>query len=229
MAGVISEIVFRLRAGGSGVRRWLEDRWGDQRLDQEFGLETATRRTSKSLGLQNPEYVHYQAISYSDLRQLLEGIEIGSKDVFLDLGAGMGRAVCFAATYPFRAVIGVELVPELCSIARQNIERIRHRMRCREVEIVNCDATTYKIRDDVSVVYLFNPFGGAALETVLKNIGVSAREHPRTIRVLFYGTVSSEEFRAKAAEQAWMRLRRTRTLMTGVALLEYENDVSGGA
>jgi hypothetical protein len=40
---------------------------------------------------------------------------------FIDIGAGMGRAVLLAAEMPFRAVIGVELHPALTRIARKNL------------------------------------------------------------------------------------------------------------
>ena len=40
---------------------------------------------------------------------------------FVDVGAGMGRAMLLAAELPFRAVIGVELNPALVRIARRNL------------------------------------------------------------------------------------------------------------
>src|SRR5579863_10298253 len=40
---------------------------------------------------------------------------------FIDLGAGMGRAVLLASEMPFREVIGVELNPTLARIARRNL------------------------------------------------------------------------------------------------------------
>jgi len=40
---------------------------------------------------------------------------------FIDVGAGMGRAVLLAAELPFRQVVGVELNPTLARIARKNL------------------------------------------------------------------------------------------------------------
>ena len=40
---------------------------------------------------------------------------------FIDLGAGMGRAVLLASQFPFRAAIGVEINPALARIARKNL------------------------------------------------------------------------------------------------------------
>ena len=50
---------------------------------------------------------------------------------FVDLGAGMGRAMLLAADYPFRAVVGVELHPTLARIARANLAIWRAAKRTR--------------------------------------------------------------------------------------------------
>ena len=59
---------------------------------------------------------------------------------FVDLGAGMGRALLLAAAHPFRAVVGVELHPTLARIARSNLAlwraagrtHVPMRMHCRD-------------------------------------------------------------------------------------------------
>ncbi len=59
---------------------------------------------------------------------------------FVDLGAGMGRAMLLASAYPFRAVVGVEMHPTLARIGRRNMAlwraagrtRVPMRMHCRD-------------------------------------------------------------------------------------------------
>ena len=87
----------------------------------------------------------------------------------------MGRALCLAALYPFRSVIGVELSPELCKIAQQNVDRIKAKLRCQDVQIVNGNAIKYKVPSDVSIIYFFNPFVGEVMRKVLDNIALSLR------------------------------------------------------
>ena len=50
---------------------------------------------------------------------------------FIDVGAGMGRAVLLAAELPFRRVVGVELNPTLARIARKNLTAWRASGRAR--------------------------------------------------------------------------------------------------
>ena len=43
------------------------------------------------------------------------------RTVFVDIGAGKGRAMLLAAELPFRRIVGVELHPQLAAFARQNL------------------------------------------------------------------------------------------------------------
>jgi len=47
---------------------------------------------------------------------------------FVDVGAGMGRAMLLAARMPFRAVVGAELNPALAKIAQRNLVLWRRRV-----------------------------------------------------------------------------------------------------
>ncbi len=221
--GPLSELLFRLRRGPAKTWRWISDRLRDSRYDAEFGISSSPSNESKQSELECPEFVHYQAVSYSDMREILERISIHWSDIFVDFGSGMGRAVCLAATYPFRAVIGVEISPELSEIARRNLNRVRHKLESREVRIVECNATAYDIPDTASVFFFFNPFRGSVLAQVLQNIARSLQKSPRRVRVLFYGTVSSKHFRTQAAKHEWLHLSSETVLGTGAILLLYRN------
>ncbi len=217
----LSEIAFRVRGGPLKACTWALDRLLDARQDRRFGISSAERRSSRELGLRSPEFVEYQAVSYVDMRQLLAQLPIASGDVFLDYGSGMGRAVCLAAVYPFSRVIGVEISPELCRIAGQNIERVRHRLRSPDVQIVQASALEYLPPEDANTFFLFNPFGGTALSRVLENIRTSVSHSQRNIRIIFYGTVSTRRFQLEAATQNWLRLESEIVLKSGAKALLY--------
>jgi precorrin-6B methylase 2 len=157
------------------------------------------------------------------MRQLLAALKVRPDDVFLDYGSGMGRAVCQAATYPFRTVLGVEISPELCRIAIRNLERVRSKLRCKDVRIVNTSAVRYEVPAEVSVVFFFNPFGGATMQAVLDKIEDSLRHRRRTLRVIFYGTVSCQWFREQAAKRDWLALESETVLRTGALVSVYVN------
>lgn len=222
-APLASELKFRLRLSLPFHWRWLADRLGDRYLDRKFGIVSSERRSLVQLGLEVPDCTDYQPVSYSDFHALLKRISIGSDDVFLDYGSGMGRALCLAALYPFRSVIGVEMSAELCAIAGRNIDRVRHKLRCQDVRVANVNAVDYEIPSEVSVIYFFNPFGGSVLAKVLTNIAASLHAVPRRLVILFCGTASSEAFRLEARTQRWLDLRSQIMLPTGTVGLIYEN------
>ncbi len=223
VALLASEVKFRLRLALPFHWRWLADRLGDRYFDKKFGIVSSERRSLAQLGLEISDCIDYQPVSYSDFRALLDSISIGSQDVFLDFGSGMGRALCLAALYPFRSVIGVEISEELCAVAHRNIERVKPKLRCKDVQVVNINAVDYEIPPHVSIVYFFNPFGGRVLSSVLKNIASSLQAVPRRLLVLFYGTATSEVFRARASSEGWLALRSKIMLPTGTVGLIYEN------
>jgi SAM-dependent methyltransferase len=89
---------------------------------------------------------------------------------FIDLGAGMGRAVLLAAEYPFRHVVGVELHATLARIARRNLATWRAIDRARApMRIVCRDAAEFDLPSGPCVVFLFNPFGAPVLHRVLSH------------------------------------------------------------
>jgi len=88
--------------------------------------------------------------------------------IFIDIGAGMGRAVLMAAEMPFRAVVGVELHPTLAGIARRNLTLWRAAGRARApMKIVCKDAVEFELPQGPCLALLFNPFGAPVLRRLL--------------------------------------------------------------
>ncbi len=90
---------------------------------------------------------------------------------FVDVGAGMGRAMLLAAQLPFRAVIGVELNPALVRIARRNLEVWRKAGRALSpMRLVESDAAEFVFPRGACVAFLFNPFGAAVMRRLLRSL-----------------------------------------------------------
>jgi SAM-dependent methyltransferase len=90
---------------------------------------------------------------------------------FIDVGAGMGRAVLLAAELPFRRVVGIELNLTLASIARKNIARLRAAGRVpAPTRLICADAADYAFPAGPSLVFLFNPFGAPVMRRLLANL-----------------------------------------------------------
>lgn len=161
--------------------------------ERRYGVDTTDTADLDEFGLDADGRLPYAPSNWRVLARVLPRNSISSEDVFVDLGCGKGRVVLQAAMrYPFARVIGVELAPPLAEVARQNVERNRARLTCRDVEIVNADATEYQIPDDVTVAFLYSPFLGPIFAQVAANLTASLDRRPRPLRVLYKNPVEHE-------------------------------------
>lgn len=105
---------------------------------------------------------------------------------FVDIGAGMGRAVLLAAEMPFRQVIGVELNPALVRIARRNIAVWRATGRAHApMRMVQGDAVELAFPPGPCVAFLFNPFGAVVMKRWLKSLTKAFADRPGELDILY--------------------------------------------
>ena len=102
---------------------------------------------------------------------------------FVDLGCGKGRAVMVASELPFPRLIGVEIAPELCDVARANIA-LKAEWASR-ITILNHDATTVEYPETPLLIFLFHPFLAPVLRRVLANLERQLRRSPRETYILY--------------------------------------------
>jgi SAM-dependent methyltransferase len=162
-------------------------------VDRALNVETSTPVALAELGLDAPDRVSYEPGGWLDVPRVLRAREVGPHDVFLDLGSGKGRILLTAAQYRFARVIGVELSANLSAVARRNLATCRLTARCAAIEVVTSDAMDYTIPDDVSVVYLFNPFRQAILQSVLTHLLESIDRRPRKLRLIYRNAVHHDQ------------------------------------
>jgi SAM-dependent methyltransferase len=178
-------------------------------VERRNGINTADPVDLTNIGHAAPDRSSYKAAPWFALRRSL-GPTVSSDDVFLDLGSGRGRVVFQAAKhYRFRRVIGVELVPELHETAVLNIERNRGTLRCRDVRLICSDALEFSIPDDVTVVYLYNPFVGDTFAKVMDRLVASYDSRPRLIRLVYTNPVEHERL---VAMRRFRVVRKVRAL-----------------
>jgi SAM-dependent methyltransferase len=124
-------------------------------FDEEFGVRTSGLVAGRHLKSGHPHDRHataYYGVAPSVLRALLRrwrrsrpGRPIEEVS-FVDVGAGMGRAVLLAAEMPFHEVVGVELNPTLTRIARRNLTLWRALGRARSPMRIICgDAVEFRL------------------------------------------------------------------------------------
>ncbi len=116
------------------------------------------------------------------------------RSVFLDYGAGKGRALLLAAQHGFKKTIGVESCAELCSIAQRNIATYHERQPQRAIEVHCTDAALFEVPDEVNVAYFFNPFGPDVMRAALNRILESLRRCPREFLVVYLYPSFEESF-----------------------------------
>jgi hypothetical protein len=164
----------------------LRKAWVGAVFDRRYGVRTEEHIDLGELGVAAPGRVSYVPTGRHVLPSILSRRDVGPADVFLDAGSGMGRIVLQAALkYPVRRVIGVEISEELHRIAQTNLARNRHRLRAADVDLVNTDISSFEIPDDVSIVFLYNPFTGEILKDFIDRLVDSVNRCPRRVRVLY--------------------------------------------
>lgn len=175
--------------------------------ERRLGVDTRGFIKPENLGFGNAEFHAYDPIAYRAVYSMLERIPLEkSESTFLDYGAGKGRVIVVAATFPFKRVIGIELSTSLLAEANNNVKKMRHK-RAASVNLYQVDATQYAVPKDVNVIYFYNPFKGQVLHDVIDNIYDSYRQYPRKIYILYF---NNDHFEKIIANQNWiMRIYQT--------------------
>jgi cyclopropane fatty-acyl-phospholipid synthase-like methyltransferase len=158
----------------------------------EYRLGIATRGIVPT---DHPDSVHYGTMGYRTVERVLGHLDLGSSDVFVDIGCGKGRVLCCAARHPVRKVLGVDISADLVREARANAERLRGRKA--PVEVANLPAQEFDY-SDVTALFMFDPFGAATLAPVLERIGRDTKG--RSVRLAYANPTHEEVFQA----QAWL-------------------------
>jgi len=176
-------------------------RYGDVDYDWEFRVDTTAATVGWRARLQGLLHSAYQPIEPELFREIINSLGIDFREfTFLDIGSGKGRALLLAAEYPFRRVVGIELMPELNSVAQENIRKFSNEKRaCGEIATVCGDATEFSLPTEPSVVFLFNPLPEAELKKVLVNLATSLREYPWPTYVIYVNPVFEECVKACSA------------------------------
>jgi SAM-dependent methyltransferase len=161
------------------ITRFVSWLWGLP-YDLRHGVETRRRVPSY-----DSERQSFESVVPWNLIPVLRPSSITESDVFLDVGSGKGRALLIAAArYPFGRVIGVEMSEALHQAAVENVRRYRGGS-LRPIELVNGDALDYDVPQDVTVVFLNNPFSGSVFEGFMSNLRRSLDESPRPFQLVY--------------------------------------------
>ncbi|HTV92114.1 MAG TPA: class I SAM-dependent methyltransferase [Verrucomicrobiae bacterium] len=172
-----------------------KSRSGGRRFDRDYGVTThavlfLSDLDPEAAGDAGAHATHYEAVPVADFRALLALVpkDAFAHATFVDIGAGMGRAMILAAEYPFKQVAGIEVSPALYEVAKANLTNARARgLRCKDVRLVRDDARIAHYPPGDLVVFLFNPFDADALKATLGSI--ADRRDPGETWLLYHTPV----------------------------------------
>ena len=177
------------------IRHVIADRHA-RRWDRRHGVDTAGSIQLHSLSIVGPnrdfgnECVCTSPNSFDFMMRSLPNAL--SDYTFVDFGAGKSRTLLLASRFGFAKIVGVEFAKELVDCSRRNIARFKsERQRCRDLQIVEADATQFALPDSPLVMFFYNPFTRVVFDAVLKNIVASLKANKRRCYII-YGSSSHD-------------------------------------
>jgi len=186
----LSSTLWEFARDSTPARR--RQRYGDVEYDWDFRVDT----TGATVGWRDRLLGHFHspyqptepALFHEMLASLASSAKIDFREfTFIDVGSGKGRVLLMAADYLFRRIVGIELLPELHRVAKENIEKYKSdSQQCFAIDCLPADASEFTFAPEPTVLYLFNPLPESGLARMVGNLERSLREHPRAVYVLYH-------------------------------------------
>ncbi len=157
----------------------------DKLFDTLFGIDTVTdtmtyaRQESFFRDQKVNGPVSYLLLyKYIDRRQFKP-----SSDVFVDVGCGHGRVLCYIARRKLHKVVGFEISQEFAERANSNATKLRARKSAIKVHVgdaIHCDYV------DGTIFFFGDPFGHQTMKLVLAKIAESLAVRQRPVCCIFW-------------------------------------------
>ena len=176
-------------------------RYGDMEYDWEHRVNTTSGTVGWQARLLGLFFSPYQPTDPALFREMMANLPIAfDQFTFVDLGSGKGRTLLMASEYPFRKIIGVELLAELHRAAEKNIRAYHSAtQRCNRIEAVCADACEFIFPDTPMLLYLFNPLPEPGLRRTIRNLEQSLRQSPRQVWIVYHNPAMSGLLEASPA------------------------------
>jgi len=170
----------------------LRSRFGDADYDWDFRVNTTSGAVGWRDRLLGVLHSPYQPTEPGLFHEILDALAERAKldfagFTFVDLGSGKGRTLLMASDYPFRRIVGVELLPALDEIAQHNLAAYKNdSQKCFALESICADGTSFPFPEGPLVIYLFNPFPETGLRRAIANLRQNLTAKPRAAYVLYH-------------------------------------------
>jgi hypothetical protein len=126
-----------------------------------------------------PEMVFYQPTPARHILQLIRLSALSPSDTLIDLGSGLGHVPILASILTGAACIGIEAEPAYVESARA----CARDLRLNRVTFIHQNAIDANLAGG-TVFYLYTPFTGSTLKTVLQRLQIESAERRITLCTL---------------------------------------------
>jgi hypothetical protein len=176
------------------VKEYVDFDLGDSKHQQEAGYDNLDVFINGLFPFQSipeqtkdlePEMVYYQKTPARIVFELVEKTHFSEKDVFFDLGSGLGQAAILVNLLTGVTVRGIEFEPAFCDYARDCVEGLN----LPDVKFINTDARNADYSEG-TVFFMYTPFSGKILQEVLDMLRKEALL--RKIRIITYGPCTAQ-------------------------------------
>src|SRR5580692_7003206 len=168
-------------------------RYGDIDYDWDFRVDTTSATVGWRDRLLGMFHSPYQPTEPALFREMLASLKQSNPKIdfreftFIDIGSGKGRVLLMAADYPFRRILGIELLPSLHRVAPENIKKYKSdSQQCFAIVCLLGDASEFGFPLEPTVLYLFDALPESGLARMISNLEHSLREHRRPMFVLYH-------------------------------------------
>lgn len=156
--------------------------------EKKYGIQTTGADELQQLKKMGTDISHatiYMPVSYHLLEIIFTHLPQHNRHHFLDIGCGKGRAICVAAFNGFLKVTGIDFSEKFCDAATKNFKIIQKKTAHTQCTIVHNNILNYTIPNDVSCIFLFNPFDDEIMKVVVENIVISLQQQPRNLTIVY--------------------------------------------
>ncbi len=180
----------------------------EKKFDMKYDIETRHHISSKDLKIEskNKEFAfRYEPIPNKDFYASMKYLNIQHEEyVFIDVGAGKGRALLLASDYPFKEFIGIEFSKEVYNIANSNINKfISINKKNYNYNLLYMDATEYTFPNENIILFLYNPFDGQVLYNFIDNIKQHIESTTKDFIIIYHYPMYSDLYN----KQSFLKLK----------------------
>ena len=141
------------------------------------------------------EMIHYESTPVSALLELVDRAPLTSADRFVDIGSGLGQVVLLVHLLTGVEAIGLEVIPAFVEQARREAASLGiHGVTFRQGDARSADLCAG------TVYFLFSPFRGQMLQTVLTRLRREA--DARQLTICSFGPCTEQ-----IAAETWLTLQ----------------------